>query len=435
MKKIIVTIAALLMMLLPVLLLAQDESAATQECKKMIVIKNGDSTKILNGLNNLEDCASTTDCKKILIAKNMTDTSDLEDLKQLKLEISDITNSEAADAADAPFFGIYPAELDFPKAQALNYPYSYGVLITGVVPNSPAYQYRLVEDDVIMEIGGKKAMNLKEFDKLKSAYRAGDAVVLTIFRAGEEKRIDFVFGTREVKEISIPGKPGEKIMKKKLSPGYGGGTWIPMWVQVEMEDVNTLITSLGFDEKLSEDGLLTQGLGGKGNVGKGWFIGGQLGWYNNAKKTDDTANPGYTNYMSYDMAMGGVTLDKRIPITKNIITSMGVMLGGASHSVELMHTNGDYNWPEAGNTTTDIMDGNTYAKMSRGYLLVQPRAEVMVRILSWLGIRGEVGYMYGYAPRNGWTVQHMDTETFELSGAPDTPYQGLTVSVGPWFGF
>jgi hypothetical protein len=72
-----------------------------------------------------------------------------------------------------------------------------------------------------MEIGGKKAMNLKEFDKLKSAYRAGDAVVLTIFRAGEEKRIDFVFGTREVKEISIPGKPGEKIMKKKLSPGYG----------------------------------------------------------------------------------------------------------------------------------------------------------------------------------------------------------------------
>jgi len=406
MKKITVTIAALLVCVMPLLLIAKNEGATTQERQK------------------------------IIITKNMTVSSDLKDLQELDKELQTINveinkGEKENEAADAPFFGIYPADLDFPKAQELNYPNSYGVLITGVVPESPAYQYRLVEDDVIMEIGGKKALNLKEFDKLKSAYRAGDAVTLTIFRAGEEKRIDFVFGTREQKEVTIPG---ETPKHKKLSPGYGGGTWIPMWVQTDMEDVNALVQSIGF-EKLPEDGLLTQGLGGKGNVGKGWFLGGQIGWYNTAKKTDDTATPNYTNYMNYDMTVGGVTLDKRIPITKNIITSLGVMLGGASHSVELMHTNGDYNWPAAGSTTTDIMDGNTYAKMSRGYLLVQPRAEVMVRILSWLGIRGEVGYMYGYAPRNGWTVQHMETETFELSGAPDTPYKGMSVTVGPWFGF
>ncbi len=411
MKQITVTIGIMLMCLIPMLLIAQVDCTTTQDCNKIIVVKN------------------TTEIPEMQELRK-----DMNELKAMKVEITTNKDEMVNDSPDAPFLGIYPVELDFPKAQELNYPYSYGVLITGIVPESPAYQFRLVEDDIIMEIGGKKAMNLKEFDKLKSAYRAGDAVVLTIFRAGEEKRIDFVFGARQKKEISLPGESGDKAVTKKLSPGYGGGTWIPMWYQADMDDVNALIQSVGL-EKLPENGLLTQGLGGKGNVGKGWFLGGQLGWYNSTKKTDDSANPGYTNYMNYDMTLGGVTLDKRIPITKGIVTSFGVMLGGASHTVELLHTNGDYNWPATGDNIDDILDGNTYAKMSRGYLLVQPRAEIMVRILSWLSLRGEAGYVYGYAPHKGWTVKHMDSDSYEMTGSPDTPFQGMTVTVGPWFGF
>jgi hypothetical protein len=405
MKKITVIVVVLMLNLIPILLNAQG---------------TGSSDK---------------DIKKVIIVKNTTNSSDLKDLNNIKVEITkDLNMNEEADAPNAPFFGIYPAELDFPKAQELNYPNSYGVLITGVVPNSPAYQYRLVEDDIIMEIGGKKAMNLKEFDKLKAAYRAGDAVKLTIFRAGEIKTIDFVFGSKEPKEVTVEGEDNEKPTKAKLSVGDGGGTWIPMWYQADMDDVNDLVQSLGFDA-LPDNGLLTQGLGGKGNIGKGWFLGGQGGWYSDSKKTaefDIASNPtGYTNYMKYKMSFGGATLDKRFAIAKGVTTSFGFMLGGASQTVEVLHSNSQYNWP----TTGDLLDGNTYAKISRSYLLVQPRAELMIHFLSWLGIRGEVGYMYGYAPRKGWKVRHMESDDYELKGSPDTPFQGMTVSIGPWFGF
>lgn len=415
MKNVTVTIALLLLCLIPALLMAQEGCTTTQDCKKIIVVKN---TTDIEDLENLK--------------------GDLKDLQMMKIEISKDLSSD--ESPDAPFFGIYPAELDFPKAQELNYPYNYGVLITGIVPNSPAYTYRLVEDDIIMEIGGKKALNLKEFDKLKSAYRAGDAVMLSIFRAGEEKRIDFVFGSKEKKEVSIPGHPGEKKEKSKLSAGYGGGTWVPMWYTADMKDVNELVKTIGFSN-LPEDGLLTQGIAFKGNVGKGWFIGGQFDFYNESKKINETIGTDYyTNTMDYSMFVGGATLDKRIPITKSIITSLGVMIGGASHEVALVHSNGNYNWPipttaNPNLSTQNVISTNSDAKIHKGYILVEPRAEVMVRLLSWLGIRGEVGYIYGYAPTSGWKVNHTDDESYEVKNSPDTPFQGMTFTVGPWFGF
>lgn len=355
MNKKFVLMAVLLICLLPVLLIAGDDET---------VLKQGNKTIIIKKTGDMSD-------------------SDIEELQKLKLDVQMEAEKEMAD--DAPFFGIYPAALDFSKAQELNYPNSYGILITGVVPNSAAYQYRLAEDDILMEIDGKKVIDLKELDKIKSVYRAGDAVTLTIFRAGEQKRIDFVFGSRpKAPKMTIE----KKIMgKKALSGGTGGGTWIPMWFSADMEDVNELVQTIGFS-KLPEDGVLTQGFGGKGNVGKNWFIGGQFHFYWDTKKINEVIDAdSYTNSMDYNMFIGGATLDKRIPITKNVVTSLGLMIGGGSHTVELVHTNGDYNWPVATEddpnpNTQDIMSANSYAKMSKGYILVQPRAEIMIRLLS-----------------------------------------------------
>lgn len=393
-------LTALLIAVMPILLMAQNDD---------MVIKDGQ--------------------KKIII-KSKSNLSDLDELKKMNIDVNMIMQNE--ESADSPFFGIYPAEMDFPKAQALNYNYNYGVLITGIVQNSPAYEYRLAEDDILMEIGGKKVLNLKELDKIKSYYRAGDAVNLTVFRAGEIKSMDFVFGSKGKKEVNTTI---EKYTKKSHSTGFGGGTWTPMWFDVDMENVNNLVQTIGFSA-LPEEGILTQGIAGKITVGKGWFVGGQFQFYNDNKKINEVIGTDYfTNTMDYNMFIGGATLDKRIPITKNIITSMGVMIGGAEHSVELVHTNGNYNWPVAGQTTQDILSLNSNATLSKGYILVQPRAEVMVRLLSWLGIRAEGGYIYGYGPTSGWKVKHNDTESYELKGSPDTKFQGYSITVGPWFGF
>lgn len=400
MKQLIVFSIALMLLIIPALLSAQEE----------VILEKGQ--------------------KKIIIQTNK-DLQNLEELK--KMQINMTMGKMKEESPDAPFFGIYPAEMSFAKAQELNYPNTYGVLITGIVPNSPAYQYRLAEDDVLMEIDGKKVLNTRELDKIKSLYRAGDAVNLKVFRAGEVLSIDFVFGSPTRKEI--PTGIEKITLAKKLSPGYGGGSWIPLWYNADMEDVNELIAAIGYS-KLPEDGILTHGIAGKFNVGKGWFIGGQFQFYGDSKKINVEDN--YVNTMDYNLFIGGATLDKRIPVTRGIVTSLGLMIGGASHSIDLVHSNGNYNWPQADQTTQTtqyIMGGNTYANISKGYILVQPRAELMVRLLSWLALRGEAGFIYGYGPTSGWKVYHTESESYELKNSPNTPFKGYTITVGPWFGF
>ncbi len=338
------------------------------------------------------------------------------------------------EAADAAYFGLYLEDLTFPKAQALNYKGFTGVLITGVVQDSPAWHYRLREDDIILKVNNQDVTNYATFEKIRKSLRAGDQISVVFFRAGATESMDMTVGSRHKDggQVSQPKVPG----KKKLSAGYGGGTWIPMWINLDMADINEVVTdpNLGFNE-FREDGLLQQGLGGKFNIGKGYFLGGQITWFEDTKKTKNN-NPdvdGYQIYMRYENMLGGVTLDKRIPLSQNLITSIGLMIGGSSHEMEFINTDSNYNWADLPETITG--SNNTHFLLHKSYMTVQPRVEVMYRLLSWLGLRAEVGYAYGYSLTKDWRVRGLAGETFEVSGSPDTTFQGMTVTIGPWFGF
>ncbi len=336
-----------------------------------------------------------------------------------------------SDAPDAAFMGIYSEDLDFPKAQELGYKGYYGVLITGVVSGSPAWNQRLQENDIILSMDNKEVTNFATFERLRKQYRAGDTVALELFRNGETVNMDFTFGSRETKAPDMEGE--EPVQKKKLSAGYGGGTWIPMWFDTDMTDINKIVTNMGFG-KLTDNGVLMQGLGGKLPVGKGFFIGGQFTTFEDNKKILEPAvGSNYHIWLRYENTMGGVTLDKRIPITKNFITSAGLMLGGGGHTVEILKSNSNYDWTNW--APTFLNSNNTHSVAYRKYLVVQPRAEFMYRLLPWFGIRAEAGYTYGYAPKEGWRVKGLNNENFEVLHSPNTEYQGLNVSIGPWFGF
>jgi len=363
---------------------------------------------------------------KIEMEGNLTDVP----TSKIIMNIQKDMNLESS-APDAAFFGIYSEDLTFPKAQKLGYKGSFGVLITGVVTNSPAWNHRLMEDDVILRIDNKEISNHETFEKIRKQYRAGDTVALELFRAGEIVKMDFTFGTRETKTNNVATDKPEK--KKKLSAGYGGGTWIPMWFDTDMTDINKIVTAMGFG-KLADNGVLMQGIGGKLPVGKGYFLGGQVvSFEDNKKILDPVASSQYHIWLRYENSMGGVTLDKRVPITKNFISSAGLMIGGGTHTVEILKSNSNYNWTDWNNTF--LNSNNTHSVLSRNYIVVQPRAELMYRLLPWFGLRAEAGYTYGYAPKEGWRVKGLNGENFEVLNAPNTEYQGLNVTIGPWFGF
>ncbi len=320
------------------------------------------------------------------------------------------------------YFGIYANDLDEDKARELDYQYPYGILISGVVKDSPAGKLQLKANDIIMKIDDDEVADLAEFDRIRSELSVGEEIMLSIWRKGAILNIPMTMQPRPERSSTTTGK-GQN--DGKLSPGYGGGSWIPYWFITDVEDVNDLIAGLGFDEDaIGDQGFLVQGGAGKGHVGKGIFIGGLGASYSYKEDL-----PGARTRMTYNSSFWGVTLDKRIPITQNFISSLGIMIGGGGHEVQYSEADSTFVWPE-------IFTGSSFsARINRNFVVVQPKVELMYRLLSWFALRAEVGYVYGVPTYKGWYVTDINNNNYKIQGSPDTPFQGLTFSVGPWFGF
>ena len=370
-------------------------------------------------------------CTLVSLAAQATKEEENDDKKvsaKFEININEDPINELS-TYNKPYMGIRHKDITLPKAKELNYNGYAGILIVDVIPGSPAWQHHLQEEDILFCVDGKEITDSATFHKIIKNYSAGDKVILGIFRDGKTNEVEFTFGSRNKTELKIE----EKTCKNK-SAGYRGITWLPMFVFLDMEDVNNLIASdtLSFG-KLNEDGSLQQGIAGKFSIGKGFFLGGQYSSYKDVKKHHNQTNPEYQLWMKYKNQMGGVTLDKRIPITKNFISSAGLMVGGAKQIMEFQNSNSNFNWDSLPSTITH--SNNTHFEITKGYLTVQPRFELMYRFLPWLALRAEIGYTYSYNLTNYWKVTNIDGDPVEIKGSPDTNFQGLTLSIGPWLGF
>ena len=337
---------------------------------------------------------------------------------------------------DSPKMGIFLSDIDFEDAYKMHYPYCYGVYVTGVTQGGPAQKAGITKGDVIMEFDGKKAKFEDNLVNLIRSKNIGDKVQVKIFRDEEILMANLTLGTLKPKDPNIIiTKDGQK-KKKKLSVGHGGGGWIPVWyvAKDEFADINYILDKYGFNG-LDEKGILMHGGGGNGNIGKGWFLGGMGAAYSiDKKKGYDIPDTGehVTRRMLYSIGYGGVTLDKRIAITKNLVTSLGFMLGWGGHNLQISQTDGAYNWEDL----DDDMDAsaNNAIEIEKSYIMFQPKATVMYKILDWLSIRAEGGYMLSHSYTGGWDAVSCE-DSFEIDNSPETSYDGYTVSIGPWFGF
>ncbi len=354
---------------------------------------------------------------------------EIESIKGIKPIVININRT----SSNTPKMGVYLADMDFEDAYKMHYPYCYGVLIKGIVPGGPSQKAGIISGDIIMEFDGKKARFEDHLVKLIKSKNLGDEVEVKLFRDEEVLVTKLVLSTLTSKEDIIITKDGKK--KKKLSVGFGGGSWIPVWYAAkdEFEDINYVLDQYGFNG-LDEKGIFMNGGGGKGNVGKGWFLGGMGAGYSIDRKRGyligDSLN--VTRRMYYSNGFGGVTLDKRFAVSRKIITSLGFMLGWGGHTLEVSQTDGNYDWLSLNNDMD--ASANNFIEMKRSYIIFQPKAMLMVRIIDWLGIRAEAGYFLSHSFTSGWESVSCGDD-FEIANSPDTSYDGYTISIGPWFGF
>ncbi len=322
-----------------------------------------------------------------------------------------------------PKLGAYIEDMNFEDAYEKHYPYCYGVYISSVVNGGNSDLAGIRGGDIVMEFDGEKVRFEDHLLQLRDSKNIGDTVTIKLFRNEKEIETQLTFAAPKPKEEKeVQHFPGMK-KEKKLHPGFGGGGPEVILLEADFAGINKILQANGFDD-LNDSYMPLFGGYGMGNVGNGWFIGGGGYGY---EKIQKISIDGGTRRYEYLVGFGGVTINKKIALARNIVVDLGLLVGGGNASLELRQTDGDYTW-------SDSFDDNPnyYSlKYRKHFFAYRPSAGVLVRVLPWMGIHGSVGYLGSYSFNNDWKDDYFD---YTVKGDSPKVLDGLSYSLGVWFG-
>jgi len=113
------------------------------------------------------------------------------------------------------FLGIFMSEITDEIREDKGYDMEAGVLVTGIIDDSPADEAGLEEEDIIISIDGVEITGPEHLADAVSERKPGDRVKIELFREGERQRITVELGERE-EDVWIMDWDGDDLNKYYL---------------------------------------------------------------------------------------------------------------------------------------------------------------------------------------------------------------------------
>lgn len=127
----------------------------------------------------------------------------LETLPQLADADDDDGVSVFLDAGGSSWLGVELHEVTSGTAKELRLPAERGVVLSSIVPDSPAAKAGLKENDVVAEINGQRVEGMAQFRRMIREIPAGRNAQLTLWRDGHSQTVTVTLGKAEERRHSF----------------------------------------------------------------------------------------------------------------------------------------------------------------------------------------------------------------------------------------
>jgi uncharacterized protein YndB with AHSA1/START domain len=119
--------------------------------------------------------------------------------------------------ARAPRMGIFIGEFNAEVAAQLGVPAKAGIRLEGTGEGTGARAAGLQKDDVLVRLGGKKAVDFPSLHKALQGHHAGDKVRLVFYRAGEKKTATLELGARPMPDVPAAARELAGLVRKNFA--------------------------------------------------------------------------------------------------------------------------------------------------------------------------------------------------------------------------
>jgi len=199
----------------------------------------------------LAEANSKLASSEMALAQHRQTLEQLEAFPALAGDDDDDGVSVLLDADGSSWLGVELHEVTGETAKELKLPAERGVVLSSIVPDSPAAKAGLKENDVVTEINGQRIEGAAQFRRMIREIPAGRAAQITVWRDGRAQTLSVTLGKAEERRHAFkmftpaPGAPGSfkfSMPEIPMSPSMEWNGTLMMGGQprlgIDAEDLN-----------------------------------------------------------------------------------------------------------------------------------------------------------------------------------------------------